>query len=194
MKTTLRILTIVLAAAATFNQPAKAQKKTQKMVVSYVIDAPAEQIWQVVAEDYGAIANAHPEIVSSNYINGSLKAGEGAERVCNFNEKGTQFLKEKMVDYDPVNYTFKNVVYQSGKFPLDPENTFAIYRVETIDANTSRLVFDFTFRTKPAFMGVIAKGDFKKRITNYAISVAHYVKTGEKVNKENFKQIKKQYS
>lgn len=169
-------------------------QKVQKFKVSHIINAPADKVWAVVGEDYGAIAKSHPKIVSSEYINGTLRAGEGAERVCNFNDKGTQFLKEKQVNYDPENYTFKNQVFQAGKFPVDPENTYAIYKVEAIDANTSRFSFDMTFRTKPAFMGGMMKGNFKKLIEDYAVAIEHYVNTGEAVNKDNFKDVKKQYA
>ena len=130
-----------------------AQKKVKTFTVEHIINAPAEKVWAVVGEDYGAIANSHPAIISSDYVNGTLKAGEGAERVCNFDEKGKQFLKEKQVNYDPKNYTFKNQVYQAGKFPVSPEHTFAIYKVIPIDKNTSKFVFDMTYRTTPAFMG-----------------------------------------
>lgn len=171
-----------------------AQKKVKTFQVSHIIKAPAAEVWAVVGEDYGAIANSHPKIVSSNYINGTLQAGEGAERVCHFNEKGTQFLKEKQVNFDPENYTFKNQVFQAGKFPVNPEYTFAVYKVEAIDESTSRFTFDMTYRTKPAFLGGMMKGAFKKLISDYALAVEHHVNTGEKVNKDNFKSIKKQYN
>ena len=116
-------------------------QKVQKFTVTHVIEAPIEKVWQVVGEDYGAIAHSHPKIVSSNYVGGSLKAGEGAERVCNFNDKGTRYLKEKQVNFDPANYTFKNQVYQAGKFPVSPEHTYAIYKLEQVDANTTKFSF-----------------------------------------------------
>lgn len=169
----------------------KKEKKTQNFVVTSVINASADKVWKVVGEDYGAIANSHPKIVSSEYISGSLKAGEGAERVCNFNEKGTRYLQEKQVNYNPEKYTFKNQVFQAGKFPVDPEYTYAIYKVEAIDKNTSRLIFDMTYRTKPAFMGGMMKGSFRKLIADYAIAVEHHINTGVNVTKDNFKEIKK---
>lgn len=192
----MKIVLGLLIAAMIVPTTAKAQKKkkkVQKFSVSHVIDAPADKVWKVVGEDYGAIANSHPEIVKSDYINGSLKAGVGAERVCYFNEKGTKYLKEKQATYDPANYTFKNQVYQAGKMPMDPEYTFAIYDVEPLANNQSKLTFTMEYRTKPAFMGAMAKGSFKKLIADYAIAVEHHLKTGENVTKDNFKKIKKQY-
>lgn len=193
MKMTIRIS--LLAVCLLFlTLAAKAQKKVKRFTVTHIIKAPADKVWNVVGEDYGAIANSHPKIVNSEYESGTLKAGEGAERICYFNEKGSRYLKEKQVNYDPENYTFKNQVYSAGKFPVNPDYTFAIYKVEKIDDYTSRFVFEMTYRTKPAFLGGMMKGNFKKLIKDYAISVEHYVKTGEPVNKKNFKSIKKQYA
>ena len=181
----------VLVILLSFSQGILAQKRVQKFELSFVIKAPAEDVWAVVGEDYGAIANSHPRIISSSYINGTLKAGEGAERVCNFNEKGTRQIKEKIVNYDPVNYTFKNVVFQVDKFPLDPEVTYAIYKVEPIDDKTSRFSFDMVYRTKPAFMGSMMRGKFKNLIADYALAIEHHLLTGIAVTKDNFKEIKK---
>ncbi|MEL6917856.1 MAG: SRPBCC family protein [Bacteroidota bacterium] len=171
----------------------KKEKKTQSFTVSAIINAPADKVWKAVGEDYGAVAYSHPRIVSSEYINGSLKGGVGAERVCNFNEKGTKYLREKIAEYDPEKYTFTNRVYQVGKFPVDPELTFGTYTVEAIDESTSRITNTINYRTKPAFMGALAKGSFKKLVREYFIALEHHVNTGEKVTKDNFKQIKKQY-
>ena len=146
-----------------------------------------------MGDDYGAIANSHPRIVHSEYLNGSLKGGEGAERLCNFNDSGTQYLKEKMVNYDPANKTFINKVYQAGRFPVDPEYTQAVYKVEAIDENTSRFTFDMQYRTKPSFMGGMMRKNFESLIQDYGIAITHHLNTGEKVTKENFKQIKKEY-
>lgn len=173
---------------------AQKEKKVQKFYVSKVIDLPADEVWAIVGEDYGRIAHSHPKIMTSEYINGTLDAGEGAERVCYFNEKETQYLKEKMVDYSPETMTFTNTVFQAGKFPVDPDYTKAVYSVKDLGNGTSEFSFDMQYRTKPAFMGAMAKGKFKKLIRDYFIAVEHHGKTSEKVTKDNFKQIKKQYT
>ena len=154
-----------------------AQKKVQTFQLSKVLPFPAEQVWAVVGEDYGKIAHSHPKIMSSDYVGGSLGAGEGAERVCYFNEKKTQFLKERMIDYAPEQMSFTNTVYQAGKFPVDPEYTQAIYRGKDLGDGTSEFSFDMRYRTKPAMMGAMAKGKFKKLITDYFIAIEHHIKT-----------------
>lgn len=191
---TIITLSLTVAAILMLTLNSFAQKKTQGFKVSHVINAPIDQVWKVIGEDYGSVAYSHPKIISSEYINGSLKSGEGAERVCNFKEDGSQYLHERQVNYDPANYTFVNQVFRAGKFPVVPESTFAIYKLEKIDANSCRFVFDMTYRTSPAMMGGIMKGSFKKLIADYAIAIDHHIATGEKVTKENFKEIKKERS
>ncbi|WP_165819363.1 SRPBCC family protein [Flagellimonas aquimarina] len=188
------VVSAVLLLTVVSTQVVRAQKKVQKFTESKVIDLPAEKVWAIIGEDYGAIAYSHPKIISSNYINGSLKAGEGAERVCHFNEKGTKFLKEKMVDYNPEKMSFTNTVYQAGRFPVDSEYTKAYYSVKALANGKSKITFEMHFRTKPAFMGAMAKGSFKKLIRDYFIAIEHHAKTGEKVTKENFRKVKKLYS
>ena len=173
--------------------PSQAQKKVKSFVVEKELNIPAEDVWAVVGVDYGAISNSHPTIVSSDYINGSTQACEGAERVCNFNEKGTRFLKEKMVKYDPENMTFVNQVVSAGKFPVDPEYTRAIYKVEPIDANRSKLSFDMQYRTKPAFIGGMVQGKFKRLINDYFIAIEHHIRYNQNIEKDGFKEIKNQY-
>ncbi len=194
MKHSFQTLAVVAMMFFALGAEGQKQKKVQKFKVSKIIDLPADEIWAVVGEDYGKIAYSHPKIIASDYIDGSLKAGEGAQRVCYFNEKQTQFLKEKMVNYAPERMSFTNKVYQAGKFPVDPDYTQAIYRVKDLGNGKSEFSFDMQYRTKPAIMGSMAKGKFKKLINDYFIAVEHYVKTGEPVTKENFKEIKKQYA
>lgn len=192
MQTTVKtgfILFLMITSLSVF-----AQKKVQNFTVTRVIKAPAEKVWEVVGDDFGAISKSHPAIISSAYVGGSLTGGEGAERVCYFNEKKTKSTHEKQIEFDAENYRFKAKVYEANGIPMDPEYTYAIYKVESIDASTSKLVIEMNIRTKPAFMGAIGKGKFKKTIEGYALAVDHHVITGETVNKENFKEIQKKYA
>lgn len=184
---------LVLLATLAILLPSQAQKKTKNLFVEREIDLPAQTLWKVVGEDYGAIANSHPRIVKSDYINGSLEAGEGAERICYFNDKGSQFLKEKMTEWNPAEMTFVNQVFQAGKFPLDAESTRAVYKVTDLGNGKSKITFDMNYRTKPAFMGGMVKGKFKGLIDDYLLAVEHHAKTGEQVTRDNFKEIKKGY-
>lgn len=172
-------------------------QKTDKKVVSFtvnrVIQASADEVWKVVGEDFGGIANSHPKIVSSEFNQGYITGGENASRTCNFNEKGTKYLQEKQISYDAENYTFTSLIYHAGGIPLETGYSYAVYKVTPIDANSCTFSMEMNVRTKPAFMGSLAKGAFKNDIADYLLAVDHHVMTGETVNKESFKAIKKKY-
>ena len=166
-------------------------QKPVTFTVENVLNVSAEKVWAVVGEDFGGIAKSHPNIVQSDYVDGSLKSGEGSARQCNFNEKGTKYLKEKQTNYNPKEMTFDVKIYHAGGLPLDPDYSKATYRMVPIDENSCKFIMDMAYRTKPAFMGKLAKGKFMSTIDDYAIAIEHHARTGEVVNKDNFKTIKK---
>ena len=102
-------------------------------------------------------------------------------------------MHEKQVSYDPANMTFTAQIFHVEKLPLDPSQSFAVYKVVPIDDNSCKFVMSMTYQTDPKFMGKLAKGNFKKKLADYLLAVEHHAATGENVNKDNFKQIKKQY-
>lgn len=171
-----------------------AQKKVKHFKVEKIINLPADKVWEVVGNDYGAIAHSHPKIINSEYTNGSLKGKEGAERMCYFNKKGSKYLHEKMINYSPENMSFTNTILKAGKFPVNPKYTKAIYQVTDLGNGKCKISIDMTYRTKPAMMGGMMKGAFIKLMKDYFIAVEHHVKTRENVTKKNFKKVKKQYS
>lgn len=189
-------LALMLLASFTFNNDGeKKTKKTQGFTVTRTINASAEKVWAVVGDDFGGIAKSHPQIVSSSYNQGSITHGdEGAERICNLDEKGKKYIKERMEDFDAENYYFKVQIFHTQGMPIDPNYSFGTYKVKPIDENSCELIMKMVYRTKPAMMGAVAKGKFKQTLSDYLLAVDHYVTTGEEVNKDNFKNIKKQYN
>lgn len=178
-------------------QPIQAQKKvkTKRVKVELKINASADKVWEAMVLDYGKISNFSPYIYSSNYENGSLKGVVGAERKCNFNESGTQWVHERIKSIDEANRIMYNTPIDGAKLPLDFENSYAIYSVTDNGDGTCTAGYEFIFRTKPAMMAIIAKGGFKKQLAGTLIGLKHYVETGEKVTpmNEKYKEIKKIY-
>ncbi len=170
-------------------------KKYATMEVSRELPVEAARVWQAVAEDYGEIANSHPKIWYSGYEAGSLKGELGAQRRCDFNEKGSRVLHEQIVGFDVANMTMTNRVLEAAGFPLDPENAQAIYSVEELGEGKSKVSILFHFRTKPSFLGPMMKGQFKGLLNDYLIALEHYLSTGEVVNAktDNFQTIKTLY-
>ncbi len=170
-------------------------KKYKTIKVERVINAPAERVWQAMVLDYGEISNFAPSIYASNYERGSLKGELGAERKCSFNKKGTRWTHERIGAIDNEQMVMRNYIIDAGKFPLDMDNSQAFYRVQDNGDGTSTASYEFQYRAKPAFMGGIMKGRFKKQLAETLMGLDHYVTTGEIVNATtgNWKAIKKKY-
>ena len=197
MKTTMKsILAFALLGIVSVNASAQSMaKKFRTVKVEMKIDAPAERVWEAMVLDYGEISNFSPYIYTSEYANSSLKGELGAERKCNFNEKGTQWVKERIAAIDSKNMVMRNVVIDGAKLPLNFDNSQAFYRVKDNGDGTSTASYEFQFRTKPAILGMIAKGGFKKQLSGTLVGLKHYVETGELVSGGNgkYKEIKKRY-
>lgn len=187
------LLLVLFTNTATFAQSMKKKFKTLK--VELKINAPVEKVWQAMVLDYGAIGNFSPYIYSSGYIDGSLKGEVGAKRKCSFNKKGSRWTHEqiKEIDYDKM--VMRNVVIDAKKFPLNKDNSQAFYRVKDNGDGTSTASYEFQYRTKPAFMGGLVKGNFRKTLAGTLVGLKHYVETGEKVtaNNKKYKEIKDNY-
>lgn len=160
-------------------------------VVTSEMAVPADRLWEIVAGDYGRIAESHPKIVKSDYRHGSLKGELGAERTCWFDAKGKRTLHEQIVDWNPEKRVFSNRILEASGFPIDPDNTLAVVSVEDLGNGRSRLTYDMRFRAKPAIMTGKMKGAFRGLIQDYFIAVEHHALTGEPVTVDNFKQIAK---
>ena len=145
--------------------------------------------------DYGEISNFAPAIYASYYEKGSLKGEVGAERKCEFNKNGSRWTHERIVSIDHEGMVMQNRMIDGGKFPLDRDNSQAFYRVVDHEDGTSTASYEFQFRAKPALMGFLMKGQFKKQLNETLMGLDHYITTGEVVNATtgNWKEIKKKY-
>ena len=171
------------------------KKKVRTVKTTLVVDAPAEKVWTALVKDYGHIGNFSPYIYSSNYENGSLEGKNGAQRKCAFNKKGTQWVREELKNVNHQKMIATTVPIEGKKLPLNFDNSRAFYTVVDNGNGTSTVGYEFQFRTKPAFMGIFAKGGFKKQLSGTLVGLKHYMETGEKVTPQNkkYNEIKNNY-
>ncbi|MFT4979282.1 MAG: hypothetical protein ACI8S6_005192 [Myxococcota bacterium] len=108
----------LIAATALFtaSAPAQAQsmsKKHHTIVIEREMTHAAAEVWEAIAEDYGNIANTHPQIYASEYRSGSVHGELGAERSCSFDEEGKAWTYERIAEWDPEHMRFVNVITSS---------------------------------------------------------------------------------
>ncbi|HAA15965.1 MAG TPA: hypothetical protein DCE41_31375 [Cytophagales bacterium] len=169
-------------------------KRTRVVTAERIIPVSAERVWQAMVLDYGEISNFAPSIYTSGYENGSLMGKVGAERKCSFNENGSQWVHERILELDSENRIMRNRVIDAEKYPLDMEATYAYYKVRDNDDGTATAIYELHYRAKPAIMNGLMKRAFQKQLTETLIGLEHYLTTGEVVNATtgNWDEIRKQ--
>lgn len=156
-------------------------KPYRTIVVERQIALPAEQVWNALVMDYGQISNYSPLVYASDYVDGSLKGEVGAQRTCAFNASGNRWAKETIAELDHERMRMKNIMVEAHKFPLNTDNSYAIYYVKDNGDGTSTAGYEFNFRAKPAFMGFMMARQFKKGLNETLIGLEHFLTTGERV-------------
>ncbi|MBB6463749.1 SRPBCC family protein [Flammeovirga kamogawensis] len=167
--------------------------QTQSFTVNRTVEVPIDSVWTIVGVNYADIAKSHPKLTASHYIKGTPMSGEGCERLCSFSSNGKKYTKERMTEYNEEEYSFKAEILAVNGLPIDTTQSYMLYNLDAVNDSTTSISLTMVYRTNPAFLGKLAKGKFKRGIEDYALSIQHYALTGEEVNPDNFKQIKKLY-
>ena len=162
--------------------------------VERTIPVSASKLWNVVGEQYADVSKYHSGIISSELINGFDKSELGAERICKLDNDGKKYVEERLTEYDPEKMRVKALLYHGSGVPTVGNKTYAAYDVTPIDDGHAKLTITQVYATKPAFLGRLLKGKFKKYTEEHAVFVEHYATTGEAVNKSNSKDILKKYA
>jgi len=159
----------------------------------YILPFSADTVWKLVAENYGDVADYSNGLISSSYLKGATKGIEGCERRCDIDNKGT-YLIEKMVNLNSHKMQFTNLITQANKLPIVPLLSKTVFTLSASTNDSCKMTIEVHFRTKPAFLALFMKGVSSKQMANLAIGIEHFLKTREKVTKQNFATISKKYT
>ncbi|MBV1861448.1 MAG: hypothetical protein KUG77_23715 [Nannocystaceae bacterium] len=168
--------------------------KAHRYEVSIVVPLAAEPVWHILSREYGRVQDYADQIVASRYAEGHSAGGEGCERVCDLNPKGTSFLREQMVNVDDERMQYTNVLTDAKGAPLVPGVSRTIFGVRRLGESSSTLWADSTVQTRPAFLATLLKGVFRKSMRDYLLSVSHHLCTGEVVGRKHIKAIRAAYA
>ena len=137
-------------------------KNNQTFTISRVIHSPIKSVWVVIGERFGEIEKYHPEVIKSEYAKGYSKGGEGVKRITYLNKRKTKMVVEKQINYDPENFSFISKAIQFKGAAMSSHDTYMKYRIEPIDEFSCTLIGEMSFKTKPAFIGLLFKNAMKK--------------------------------
>jgi len=150
-----------------------------KVVKSRVIHAPADQVWQVIG-NYNQVQVFHPFVQSADQLS-EESCGLGATRRCNLYNGSS--VVEKIIEWkEGSSFT----VQATASSPF--KEVMGGMHVESIDANTSKVTVNTSYKTKWGPVGMLMDLFMLRMGMNYALNnvlkgLQHHVETGETIGK-----------
>ncbi|MDN5214766.1 SRPBCC family protein [Fulvivirgaceae bacterium BMA12] len=169
-------------------------KKLRSFEVSNIVNASVDSVWKIMVDNFGDVAAYTPNIHHSHCTTDSTIVGVGTERLCTFNQKGNKYLREEIEFMDKDNYHFR-VKFNTITQPLNTDLSRVHIYLSPLSPGQTKVRILMDYRTKPAFVGGLAKGKFINIFEDVLLGLKHYTETGERVNAGtgNFGKIKRQY-
>ena len=151
----------------------------QKVTVQVEIDAPAEKVWEVLA-DFGNISAFNPNLTNS-HLTADQPNGVGATRHCDLTVGGAS-IEERIVDWDE-GHSYTVDVYGGKRVPFT--QAFGHLAVEPLGESRSVASMSFEGKAKggvfAGLLGRALRGQNKKAITGVLAGLKHHVETGDPV-------------
>ena len=164
----------------------------KKIVSERELDVPAAKAWEIISDDFGAVSNWHPEIVSSKITSEDPTVQNGLERYCDYSMNGKRWAKERIEDYDPENMSFTLRMVEVKDIPMDPEYCHAKYKINDLGNGRSKLIVESHVRTKPAMLATFFIPFLQGAMKDMLLGFAHHAASGETVTSYVIKRLKKE--
>lgn len=140
------------------------------------VNAPAEKLWQILAEDYDRVGEWTSEIAQSS-PNPDLPTGEG--RVCA--TPGFGDVKETITAFNESERQFSYAA-EISTFPFFVKSVGNTWRVEADGPNRTVVHMHLQARLLPVFaqlMGPVMKRQMGKSADTILEELKHYAETGQ---------------
>lgn len=147
---------------------------------SIIIQAPTEEVWNVLA-DFGGIQVFHPGLHASRQLTAS-NSGLGAERQCDLDDSGT-WIRERIIDWtDGQSFTLE--IFDGKKTP--PFRTATTSFSVTPATTGSRVALQLDYELKGGPIGrlmdrALVRGRLGPALDGLLAGLKRHVETGETV-------------
>ena len=155
------------------------EQEVQKQSAQVEIEAPAEKVWDVLA-DFGNVSVFNPNVTES-HLTADHVNGVGATRHCDLAVGGAS-IEERIVDWNEgSSYTIE--IYDGSRNPF--ATALGTFVVEPLGDDRSAVTMTLDWKPKggvfAGLLGRALKGQNKKAITGVLAGLKHHVETGDPV-------------
>ncbi|MEL7098736.1 MAG: SRPBCC family protein [Pseudomonadota bacterium] len=148
--------------------------------VEHIVDASIEDVW-ASWDSFGDVARFHPGIKASRLLAGSTETGLGARRQCDLSNGGKQFVREKIVAYDPPH----RMVIDIYEATVPIRSAQATLRLAPLNADRTRVTMKMEFAPGMGLLGKLMSpmmaSQFKSTLEKVLKSNADFVTNGLEV-------------
>ncbi|WP_422858877.1 SRPBCC family protein [Flagellimonas sp. S174] len=144
-----------------------------------IINAPIDEVWAVLAEDWAAIGKWSSGVSHSQGFGAPIGGSEYSVRACEITAAGFDDTKEEILEYDGDDYL---ITYQlADGLPGFVKDAINVWTLEETPGGT--LIKGKTTMRATGVMGFMMKGMMKgatrKTLESMARELKYYVETGE---------------
>lgn len=146
--------------------------------VEQVIDAPAEQVWEVLGHqfaDIGDWASLVEESYPTSTVPGHIAIDPDAPVTGRVTVTGFGAVEEYLIEYDDAAMTYTFRAHNIPGMMLYSQNHT---QVHPLDADTSKVTFDIHVVPKRKFMGAKINDTLSHGLANLLDELKVYVETG----------------
>jgi len=151
-----------------------------------IINAPKQQIWEILA-DFGGVVKYNPNLRASHSTS-EANGGIGATRHCDLYPMGS--IEERIINWTEGD-AYQVEIYDGQGIPPFSK-AFASLHLQDLGTNRTRLLmrmdYDLKFGPLGALMdAAMVNSQFDKAVRRILLGTKHYAETGEKIAKDELK-------
>ncbi|MEM6724185.1 MAG: SRPBCC family protein, partial [Bacteroidota bacterium] len=90
----------------------------QLFVIEQDIQAPASQVWKVIADEFDQVANSHPVSPKSAFTNGSTNVQVGSQRIMYMTKNENKYFVDEILRLNPQNRELLINVVEAKGYPV----------------------------------------------------------------------------
>lgn len=155
----------------------------RRVNVEEVVDAPVDDVW-ASWDNFGDVARFHPGIKASRLLSGSSDTGLGARRQCDLSDGGKQFVREKIVAYNPPH----RMVIDIYEATVPIRSAQATLKLSPLGADRTRVTMTMEFTPGTGLLGKLMSpmmaSQFKSMLGKVLKSNADFVTRGVEVARQ----------
>lgn len=161
--------------------------KLHPIDLEITINAPKEQVWSKIVNEFGQVNDWNPLIQGSHAV-GQEKGDVGDERKCEISPGN--WVHERISNVSGTDNVEVEIL--EGGLPMI-DKAKVDFSLKELGSTSTAVYMRLKISTNPRLMIHLMKGKLKSQFFHLLVGLKYHMETNGIVTKENYKQIKEEY-